>query len=45
MTEPCSSPLEFANMWDVHDTAVPAIDVEAEVATATRLLLAERAGY
>lgn len=45
VTPACTSPLEYANMWDVHDAAVPLIDVEAEVATATRLLLAERAGY
>jgi len=40
-----TSPLQFANMWDVHDTATPVIDVEAEIRTATRLLLAEKAGY
>lgn len=45
MEQPATSPLEFANMWDLHDTATPAIDVGAEMATATRLLLAERAGY
>lgn len=38
-------PLTRPNMWDLHDTAEPAIDVAAEMRTAVRLLLAEKAGY
>lgn len=45
VTPGCTSPLEWANMWDAHDTAVPVVDVEREIRTATRLLLAEKAGY
>ena len=38
-------PLTRPNMWDLHDTAEPVIDVAAEMRTAVRLLLAEKAGY
>jgi hypothetical protein len=38
-------PLRRPNMWDLHDTAEPVIDVAAEMRTATKLLLAEKAGY
>lgn len=38
-------PLARPNMWDLHDTARPAVDVAAEMRVAVKLLLAEKAGY
>lgn len=38
-------PLTKPNMWDLHDAAVPVVNVEAEMRTAVKLLVAEKRGY